>query len=98
MRQWKKNHPDKQSATLHSPIDRRLGEKLQLLVITQSFRQSSKQKEQKAWTRVNGERRLQVDTNARDWTLLIPDYRPREFSVECSELPPEAQRCVDDVS
>ncbi|KAI6177682.1 hypothetical protein M3Y97_00934800 [Aphelenchoides bicaudatus] len=96
VRHWKQKHPDKSDTSTHSSIDRRLGEKLQLLVITQSFRQSTKQKEQKAWSRVAGEQRLNVDSAARDWTFLLSDYRPREHSVECAKLPVEAQRCVED--
>jgi hypothetical protein len=81
--------------------DRRLTEKLQLLVISSSFERAtlSSTKRPKAWRRDKSQEngRLVVEKWARDWIHLVPDYRPIFHNVPFEKLPVEAQRSVDDV-
>lgn len=85
---------------MQSWADRRLTEKLQLLVISSSFERATKHesKRQKPWHRTTNNSRLSVEQWARDWSYLVPDYRPPFINVPFEQLPVEAQRSVDDVS
>ncbi|KAI6240116.1 hypothetical protein M3Y99_00497400 [Aphelenchoides fujianensis] len=95
---WKQAHRpavDEKSG-LQSWADKRLTEKLQLLVISNSFEQTTKQRK-KMWEKVEGapHHRLKI-VGDREWTVLIPDYSPPAYSKPTASFSEETQRNVED--
>ncbi|KAI6215303.1 hypothetical protein M3Y94_00370000 [Aphelenchoides besseyi] len=95
---WKQKHQPTVDGKLNlqSWADKRLTEKLQLLVITNNFEQTSKKRE-KRWKKIENDphHRLKL-LGENKWTFLISDYAPASYSQPLEKFSEDIQRNVED--
>ncbi|CAD5222165.1 unnamed protein product [Bursaphelenchus xylophilus] len=92
----RKLNSSSESTTIAVPeAVRRLNEKLQLLVISSVFKETSDDKNAKHW-RTEGSTVI-IDDEYKAWTTLLPDYYPPYSCKSVEEFPAEIRRRVDNI-